>query len=120
MRYFLKTVLCYNYFFLFLKIKLFVYFITFQLFQHEMYNVALSQTLQKIHDTKVLEEKGNKVYNGYLKVEGCVKLFLNKVLSNKNFTVCIHLLPLSSLLFILLGLFSFFIMQSFSDKQRSQ
>ena len=36
--------------YMFIFIKLFVYFITLQLFQRDMYNVTLSQTLQKINN----------------------------------------------------------------------
>ena len=71
-----------------------------------------------------MKEKGSKVYIGSQKMVR--KLFKkniykhNQVLSNKNVIVCIHLPPISFLLFILLGLFAFFIMQSFSNKQKSQ
>ena len=46
-------------------VKLFVYFITLQSFQHDMYNVTHFQTLRNV----VVKEKGSKVNDGYLKVE---------------------------------------------------
>ena len=34
-----------------------------------------------------MKEKGSKVYNGYLRVEGCVNYFLKIKFSNIDFTV---------------------------------
>ena len=70
---------------------------------------------------RYVKEKERKVYlnpsslsNGYLKMKGCVNyFFLNQVLSNKNLTVCMHLLSISFLLFILLGLFAFLLCKAF-------
>ena len=57
--------------------KLFVYFIALQLFQHDMYmyNVTLSQRIQKMNK-KVVKEKGSKVYNGYLNYLFCLSFVM--------------------------------------------
>merc|ERR1719239_2023293 len=62
----------------------------------------------KIQTKRYVKEKGSKVHNDYLKVEGCPNHSKNQVLSNKNVTVCIHLLPIAFLLYIILGLFALF------------